>query len=59
MVPAVVASAAVPGLLPPARVDGEHYLDGGIVNSIPVGRAVELRCATGSSCCRSAGSTGR
>ena len=42
VVPAVVASAAVPGLLPPARVGGEHYLDGGIVNSIPVGRAVEL-----------------
>jgi NTE family protein len=38
---AVVASAAVPGLLPPAEVDGEHFLDGGIVNSIPVGRAVE------------------
>jgi NTE family protein len=42
VVSAVLASAAVPGLLPPARVDGEHYLDGGIVNSIPVGRAVEL-----------------
>jgi len=42
VVPAVMASAAVPGLLPPARVDGEHYLDGGIVNSIPVGRAVEM-----------------
>ena len=32
----------MPGLLPPAEVDGEHYLDGGIVNSIPLGRAVEL-----------------
>lgn len=42
VVPAVIASAAVPGLLPPAEVDGEHYLDGGIVNSIPLGRAVEL-----------------
>jgi NTE family protein len=42
VVPAVMASAAVPGLLPPALVDGEHYLDGGIVNSVPVGRAVEL-----------------
>jgi NTE family protein len=42
VVDAVVASAAVPGLLPPAEVDGEHYLDGGIVNSIPVGRALEL-----------------
>jgi NTE family protein len=40
LVDAVVASAAVPGLLEPAVVDGEHYLDGGIVNSIPVGRAV-------------------
>jgi NTE family protein len=38
---AVLASCAVPGLLPPAEVDGEHYLDGGLVNSIPVGRAVE------------------
>ena len=42
VVDAVVASAAVPGLLPPAEIDGEHYLDGGIVNSIPLGRAVEL-----------------
>jgi len=42
LVDAVVASAAVPGLLPPARVGDEHYLDGGIVNSIPVGRAVRL-----------------
>jgi NTE family protein len=42
VVDAVVASAAVPGLLRPARVGGEHFLDGGIVNSIPVGRAVEV-----------------
>jgi NTE family protein len=42
VVDAVVASAAVPGLLPPARVGDEHYLDGGIVNSIPLARAVRL-----------------
>src|SRR3954470_8922398 len=42
VVDAVVASAAVPGLLPPAKVGDEHYLDGGIVNSVPVGRAVQL-----------------
>jgi NTE family protein len=42
LVPAVVASAAVPGLLPPAKVGDEHFLDGGIVNSIPLGRAVAL-----------------
>jgi NTE family protein len=42
VVEAVIASAAVPGLLPPARIGDEHFLDGGIVNSIPVGRAVQL-----------------
>ncbi len=46
VVDAVVASAAVPGLLPPAEVDGEHFLDGGIVNSIPIGRAAELGART-------------
>jgi NTE family protein len=42
LVPAVLASSAVPALLPPIMIDGHHYIDGGIVNSIPVGRAVEL-----------------
>jgi NTE family protein len=42
LVPAIVASAAVPGLLPPAKVGDEHFLDGGIVNSVPVGRAAML-----------------
>jgi NTE family protein len=38
----VLASCAVPGVLPPVEIDGEHYIDGGIVNSIPVSRAVAL-----------------
>jgi NTE family protein len=42
VVDAVIASSSVPGLLPPALVGDEHYVDGGIVNPIPVGRAVEL-----------------
>ncbi|MFU8841583.1 MAG: patatin-like phospholipase family protein [Nitriliruptoraceae bacterium] len=42
LIPALLASTAVPGLLPPVEVDGEHHLDGGLVDSIPVGRAVEL-----------------
>jgi hypothetical protein len=33
VVPAVLASCAVPGLLPPVEVDGEHYFDGGLVDS--------------------------
>ncbi|GAB2672679.1 patatin-like phospholipase family protein [Thalassiella azotivora] len=40
LLPAVLASCAVPGLFPAVAVDGEHYLDGGLVNSVPVGRAV-------------------
>ena len=42
LVPAVLASSAVPGVLPPVRIGDEHFLDGGLVNSIPVGRAVAL-----------------
>ena len=42
LVPAIMASSAVPGLFPPVEIDGEHFLDGGIVDSIPLGRAVEL-----------------
>lgn len=40
LVDAVLASSAVPGLLPPVEIDGEHFLDGGLVDSIPLGHAV-------------------
>jgi NTE family protein len=46
VVEAVLASAAIPGLLPPVEIDGEHFFDGGLVNSIPVGRAVALGART-------------
>jgi NTE family protein len=42
IVEAVIASASVPGLLPPVRIGGEHFIDGGIVNSIPLSRAIAL-----------------
>jgi NTE family protein len=42
LVTAVLASAALPGVLPPVEVDGEHFVDGGLVNSIPIARAVAL-----------------
>jgi NTE family protein len=38
----LLASCAVPGILAPVRIGDEHYIDGGIVNSIPVSRAVTL-----------------
>lgn len=40
--PAVLASCSVPGLFPPVEIAGKHYFDGGLVHSIPVGRAVAL-----------------
>jgi NTE family protein len=46
LVPAVMASCAVPGLLPPVEINGRHYFDGGLVDSIPVGRAVALGATT-------------
>ena len=46
IIEAVLASTAVPGLLPPVEIDGEHFLDGGLVHSIPVGRAVMLGAKT-------------
>ena len=46
LVDALLASCAVPGLLPPVDVGGEHYMDGGLVHSIPVGRAVALGADT-------------
>ncbi len=46
LIESVLASCAVPGLLPPVEIDGEHYMDGGLVHSIPVGRAVALGAET-------------
>ena len=43
---AVLASCAVPGILPPVQIGDEHFIDGGIVNSIPVERAVLLGART-------------
>ncbi len=42
LIDAVLASSAVPGILPAVEVNGRHYIDGGVVNSIPVSRAIEL-----------------
>jgi NTE family protein len=42
LVESVLASCAVPGLLPAVELDGEHYFDGGLIRSVPIGRAIEL-----------------
>lgn len=41
---AVKASCAMPGLCRPYTIDGQHYLDGGIGDPLPVGRAMEQGC---------------
>jgi len=46
LVEAVLASSAVPGLLPPVPVGGEHFLDGGLVDSVPVDRALASGAGT-------------
>ncbi len=42
LIDAVLASSAVPALFPPVEIDGEHFYDGGLVDSVPLGRAVSL-----------------
>jgi NTE family protein len=39
---AILASTALPGIFPPVAIDGELYIDGGVVNNVPISRAVEL-----------------
>jgi NTE family protein len=41
LVEALVASTSVPVLFPPVEIDGEWYLDGGIVKDVPLTRAVQ------------------
>jgi NTE family protein len=46
LVEPILASSSVPGLFPPVEIGDEHYIDGGIVNSIPVRRAFDLGATT-------------
>ena len=42
----LLASAAMPAVLPSVVIDGVRYLDGAIVNDVPISRAVELGART-------------
>jgi NTE family protein len=42
VVQAVLASAAIPGVFPPVRVEGVDLMDGGVVDNTPVSHAVAL-----------------
>lgn len=45
-VEAVMASAAIPGVFPPVRWDGQELIDGGISNNTPISAAIELGAET-------------
>jgi NTE family protein len=42
IVDAILASSALPAIYPAVEIDGVRYLDGGIVDDVPMSRAVEL-----------------
>jgi NTE family protein len=46
LLPAVLASAALPAVYPPVTIGGRRFIDGGVVDNVPIGRAVELGCST-------------
>jgi NTE family protein len=39
---AVLASSAIPAIFPPVEIDGERYIDGGVVDNVPIRRAIEF-----------------
>lgn len=40
VIPAVLASAALPAIFPPVEIDGERFVDGGVVDNVPISRAL-------------------
>ena len=40
VIPAVLASAALPAIFPPVEIDGENFIDGGVVDNVPISRAL-------------------
>lgn len=42
LIDALLASSAIPALFPPVEIAGEHFYDGGLVNSVPLTRALDL-----------------
>lgn len=42
LVAPILASAALPSVFPMVMIDGRRYMDGGVLNNVPINRAVEL-----------------
>lgn len=46
MVPALIASAAIPGVFPPLQLHGKYLVDGGVTSHTPLPAAIELGART-------------
>ncbi|MEO7429097.1 MAG: patatin-like phospholipase family protein [Acidimicrobiales bacterium] len=40
----ILASAALPAVLPPVEIDGEMFIDGAVVDNVPISRALHHGC---------------
>ena len=43
-VEAILASSAIPSIFPPVTIDGDLLVDGGVVNNVPISRALAAGC---------------
>jgi NTE family protein len=43
-VEAILASSAIPSIFPPVTIDGDVLVDGGVVNNVPISRALSAGC---------------
>jgi NTE family protein len=43
-VEAILASSAIPSIFPPVVIDGDVLVDGGVVNNVPISRALAAGC---------------
>jgi NTE family protein len=43
-VEAILASSAIPSIFPPVVIDGDVLVDGGVVNNVPISRAIAAGC---------------
>lgn len=42
VIPALLASSAIPAVFPPVMINGEPLVDGAVVNNVPISKAYEL-----------------
>jgi NTE family protein len=46
VLPALLASTALPGVYAPVTIDGRRYIDGGVANNVPVAPALAMGAST-------------